>query len=117
LFIVMKEGDCCLTKYNACSDDGRVGGRIRSGRGLPRRSCRRSSGEAAAWQDRFEVSSHPWRRSARRPCFAAEFDEGGLHRHFLPQRFDSGEAGNCKGRKSDPHNGFHARTIALLACR
>jgi hypothetical protein len=46
-----------------------------------------------------------------------EFGEGGPHRHCLTQRFDSGEANNCKSRKSDPQNGFHARTIALLACR
>jgi hypothetical protein len=46
-----------------------------------------------------------------------EFGEGGLHRHFLTQRFDSGEADNRKSRKSDPQNGFQARTMALLACR
>jgi hypothetical protein len=46
-----------------------------------------------------------------------ELGEGGLHRHCLTQRLDSGEADNCKICKSDPQNGFHARTIALLICR
>jgi hypothetical protein len=46
-----------------------------------------------------------------------EFGEDGPRGHFLPQRFDSGEADNCESRKSDPQNGFHARTIALVACR
>jgi hypothetical protein len=47
----------------------------------------------------------------------ARVRQGRLARHLLSQRFDSGEADNCKSRKSDPQNGFHARTIALLACR
>jgi hypothetical protein len=56
-------------------------------------------------------------KRARRPCLAAEFDEGGLHRHSLNGRFDSDEAGNCKSRDNDPQNGFCARTLALITCR
>jgi hypothetical protein len=29
-----------------------------------------------------------------------EFGEGGLHRHFLPQRFDSGEAGIARAARA-----------------
>ena len=56
-----------------------------------------------------------WRRGPL--AWKPEFGEGGLHLHCLTQRFDSGEADNCKSRKRDPQNGFHARTMAFLACR
>lgn len=44
-----------------------------------------------------------------------EFGEGSRRRHCLT--FHTGDANNCKSRKSDPQNGFHAPTMALVACR
>jgi hypothetical protein len=34
--------------------------------------------------------------------------EGGPHRRCVTQRFDSADAENCRSRKNNPQNGFHA---------
>jgi hypothetical protein len=38
--------------------------------------------------------------TVRRIGLEARIGDGGLHRHFLPQRFDSAEADNCKDARA-----------------
>jgi D-cysteine desulfhydrase len=88
LFIVMNEADCCSTKHNACSvalkavhphrSQACHASRLKTEFG---RSC---SVARSFWSFVVPAAS----KRARRPCLAAEFDDGGLHRHFLPaERF------------------------------
>jgi hypothetical protein len=91
-------------------------GRIRRGRGLPRAAL--ADGVRAKLQrGKMVLQSRRPVTSKRAVLVSPEFDEGDLHRHCLTRCLDRDDAGNCKGRRSDPQNDFHARTRALLARR